>query len=76
MTTATTSIKGKQDEVYSLTAPDKRGELQIALAEVGVELPASDAPPKRWLSFERDNCPRFTDPDADGNLILDYALYL
>jgi hypothetical protein len=76
MSASVVYIKGKQDEVYSLTSPDKRSELQTALAEVDVELPASDAPPKRWLSFERDNCPRFTDPDADGNVILDYALYL
>ncbi|MDR3310703.1 MAG: hypothetical protein LBS90_05090 [Oscillospiraceae bacterium] len=69
-------IKGKPDEVYALTAPDKRGELQAALAEAGAELPAPDAPPKRWLSFERDNCPRWTDPDPDGNRILDYAVYL
>ena len=69
-------IKGKQDEVYSLTAPDKRNILKAALAEVGVNLSDSDSAPKRWMSFERDNCPRFTDPDADGNLILDYALYL
>jgi hypothetical protein len=69
-------IKGKQDEVYSLTTPDKRGEIQVALYEIGVELPSPDAPPKRWLSFERNNCPRFTDPDADGNVILDYIIYL
>ncbi len=24
--------------------------------------------------FERYNCPRFTSPDADGNVILDYAI--
>jgi hypothetical protein len=69
-------IKGKQDEVYALTAPDKRGVLQAALSPAGVELPTEGGAPKRWLSFERDNCPRFTDPDADGNVILDYALYL
>jgi len=67
-------IKGKPDEVYSLTAPDKCGELQSALAAVGVTLPA--APSTRWISFERDNCPHWTDPDADGNQILDYAVYL
>lgn len=24
--------------------------------------------------FERYNCPRFTTPDADGNVILDYGI--
>lgn len=26
--------------------------------------------------FERYNCPRFTAPDEDGNVILDYGIYL
>jgi len=26
--------------------------------------------------FERYNCPRFTDKDSDGNVILDYGIYL
>jgi len=26
--------------------------------------------------FERYNCPRFTTPDADGNVVLDYGMYL
>jgi predicted transcriptional regulator YdeE len=30
----------------------------------------------RWWEFERYNCPRFTEPDADGKIILDYGVYL
>ncbi|HHT73569.1 MAG TPA: GyrI-like domain-containing protein [Firmicutes bacterium] len=28
-----------------------------------------------WF-FERYNCPRFTDPDGEGNVVLDYCFYL
>ena len=67
-------IKGTPEECYALTAPDKRSELYAAFTAHGIELPGEF--PLRWLSFERDNCPRWTDPDADGNVILDYAIYL
>lgn len=30
----------------------------------------------RVCFFERYNCPRFTAPDEDGNVILDYGIYL
>ena len=30
----------------------------------------------RWCEFERYNCPRYTAPDADGNVILDICMYL
>lgn len=30
----------------------------------------------RAYFFERYNCPRFTSPDEDGNVILDYGIYL
>ena len=30
----------------------------------------------RAFFFERYNCPRFTTPDEDGNIILDYGIYL
>lgn len=32
-------------------------------------------PAYTWF-FERYNCPRFTHPDIDGNVILDYCIYL
>lgn len=31
---------------------------------------------KWWWFFERYNCPRFTTPDASGNVILDYGIYI
>lgn len=30
----------------------------------------------RACFFERYNCPRFTEPDENGNVILDYGIYL
>lgn len=30
----------------------------------------------RECFFERYNCPRFTDPDEEGNVVLDYGIYL
>jgi len=30
----------------------------------------------RAFFFERYNCPRFTSPDKNGNIILDYGIYL
>ncbi|MDR0819559.1 MAG: hypothetical protein LBN43_08335 [Oscillospiraceae bacterium] len=68
-------IKGKVEEVYALTVPDKISELLAAFASEGIAASRRETSP-RWISFERDNCPRFTDPDADGNVILDYAIYL
>jgi hypothetical protein len=32
-------------------------------------------PADTWF-FERYNCPRFTHPDENGNVILDYSIYL
>lgn len=31
---------------------------------------------KWWWFFERYNCPRFTTPDENGKVILDYGIYL
>ncbi|MCL2151056.1 MAG: hypothetical protein FWH50_02395 [Coriobacteriia bacterium] len=77
-------IKGKIEEVYALTADNNKPTLLAAFADSGIEFPAdaisaastTTDPEPRWLSFERDNCPRFTDPDAQGNVILDFAVYL
>ena len=35
-----------------------------------------EADDRRAFFFERYNCPRFTHKDADGNVILDYGVYL
>lgn len=32
--------------------------------------------PKWWWFFERYHCPRFTTPDENGKIILDYGMYL
>jgi hypothetical protein len=29
-----------------------------------------------WCAFERYNCPRFTEPDENGDVILDYGILL
>jgi hypothetical protein len=52
-----------------------RDKLLDALERNGMAVAPSGAPP-RWASFERDNCPRWTAPDPDGHVILDYAIYL
>ncbi|MCL2135928.1 MAG: hypothetical protein FWH40_00140 [Coriobacteriia bacterium] len=68
-------IKGRIDEVYALTAPSQREAISKALQDSGIYVPKETAS-HGWISFERDNCPRFTDADDEGNVILDFALYL
>jgi hypothetical protein len=75
MTAALFFIKGQQGECYEHVFGEKRSELLAEMERCGMAPPPSEPPP-RWASFERDNCPRWTDPDADGNVILDYAIYL
>jgi hypothetical protein len=41
----------------------------------GMEVPGS-GDSARWFAFERYNHPRFTEPDAAGDVILDYGIYL
>jgi hypothetical protein len=64
-------IKGQQGDCYK-TAYNTEA-LNGLISQLGLPLPAEERDLK---AFERDNCPRFTDPDADGNVILDYAVYL
>lgn len=66
-------IKGSVDDCYGLIM-QKRDEMLAALAKNGMAIKQDAAP--RWASFERDNCPRFTTPDENGKIILDYAIYL
>ena len=58
---------GKEDgeEMYGLEAHNRCLEL---FAEHGWERREDD-----WC-FERYNCPRFTEPDEEGNVILDYGI--
>jgi hypothetical protein len=65
-------IKGQASDCYGMIFghPDiLAGELE----KNGMKMPKG-AP--RWVGFERDNCPRWTTPDENGNQILDYGVYL
>ena len=66
-------IKGKAEDCYGLVF----GHPEILAAELeknGMSMPKGTPP--RWVGFERDNCPRWTTHDENGNQILDYAVYL
>ncbi len=52
-----------------------RALLLDTLKQNGMTVKQDGALP-RWASFERSNCPRWTAPDENGNVILDYAIYL
>lgn len=62
-------IHGREDngELYGMDAHKKCVE---KISEQGWQIP--ECP----VVFERYNCPRFTTPDADGKVILDYCIYL
>ncbi|MDR1822160.1 MAG: hypothetical protein LBQ91_06970 [Oscillospiraceae bacterium] len=62
-------IKGTEPDIY-LQHDRCVAEL---LAE---EITASTdlAKPRRWFAFERYSCPRYTEPDGQGNVILDYGI--
>ena len=57
----------KSGELYSMEASDMA---MAALIEQGWKINEQG-----WF-FERYNCPRFTVPDEDGNVILDICAYL
>jgi len=62
-------IYGKQNEVYGMISqcPEK-------LVTAGMEIKADE---HGYVgSFERDQCPRFTTPDENGNIILDYCYFV
>ena len=61
-------IKGKEKEVHNTKAC--RGEIEA----IGLKL-WKDADGGVW-SFENCTCPRFTSPDADGNIIMDYCYFV
>lgn len=62
-------IYGKEPEVFAL-----EGECAKKIADAGMEI-LSDRDGAVW-SFERCGCPRFTTPDKDGNIILDYCYFV
>ena len=61
-------IYGREDEVHDTSA------CLPSLAANGLE-PWRDADGAVW-SFENCVCPRYTTPDADGNIILDYCYFV
>lgn len=65
-------IKGKENDgsIY-----DMHEKCLEKLKENGMEEYKTDNT-NRCFFFERYNCPRFTEKDAQGNIILDYGVYL
>ena len=64
-------ISGKEnDGIY-----DMHGNCLSKFKEEGMGNFRSDYE-NRSCFFERYNCPRFTEQDAEGNIILDYGIYL
>ncbi|MBO5271170.1 MAG: hypothetical protein J6B77_10315 [Clostridia bacterium] len=61
-------IRGSEKAVHGV-----KGRKAALMAE-GIEVKA-DANGAIW-SFENCTCPRYTTPDGDGNVILDYCYYL
>jgi hypothetical protein len=63
-------IKGKEnDGIY-----DMHDACILKCKESGMDNLRGDDQ-NRVCFFERYNCPRFTAPDEDGNVILDYGIY-
>lgn len=62
-------VQGSQPEIYGNeeVCADK-------LTEEGYELVTDEN--KAWWFFERYGCPRFTQPDQDGNVILDICHFV
>ena len=61
-------IYGKENEVHDTSACKQK------LAEVGMEI-WQDENGAVW-SFENCLCPRYTTPDENGNIILDYSYFI
>jgi len=43
---------------------------------MGEEMTPVPQETSRWYAFERFNNPRYTEPDAEGNRILDYGIFI
>lgn len=61
-------LYGKENEVHNTA------DCLPALIKAGME-PRADQAGAMW-SFENCLCPRYTTPDADGNIILDYCYFV
>jgi predicted transcriptional regulator YdeE len=62
-------IQGTQPDIYG-----KEEECADKLVEEGYELVTDEN--GAWWFFERYGCPRFTQPDEDGNVILDICHFV
>ena len=62
-------IYGKESEVHTLC-----GRCRPAIEEAGMTL-WRDADGAAWC-FENCTCPRYTTPDDNGNIILDYCWFV
>ena len=62
-------IYGKQGEVYNLVS-----QCANAIKSAGMEIQSDDNGHIGF--FERDQCPRYTTPDENGNIILDYCYFV
>ncbi len=62
-------IYGKESEVHALC-----GQCRPAIEEVGMTV-WQDAEGAAWC-FENCTCPRYTTPDGEGNIILDYCWFV
>lgn len=64
-------IKGKEDKgIYAM-----HGACISEFQENGMGNFRGDDKNRAYY-FERYNCPRFTEPDENGDVILDYGIYL
>lgn len=62
-------IYGKESEVFGIES-----ECAKKISDAGMEIVA-DGNDAVW-SFERYGCPRFTTPDENGNIILDFCYFV
>lgn len=64
-------IRGKENEgLYAM-----HDACMAALEKAGLD-GTREMAGGRACFFERYNCPRFTEPDENGNVILDYGMYI
>ena len=64
-----TWIYGQESEVFGI-----EGECYDKITQAGMQI--KSAPDGATWAFERYGCPRFTTPDENGNIILDYCFFV
>jgi predicted transcriptional regulator YdeE len=63
-------VKGKEPEIYGKDEIVIKKFQEAELSKLRFDINGGG------VSLERYNCPRFTTPDADGNVTLDYCYYI